>query len=447
MLLRFALIALLLLPATLKGDEHTQGPGVPSPGTPGSGVFEKAPSDEPGLDPRPGLSQIESFRLRVGGDWPAENAVRDESTALIVNPFSVRKRGKIYGSVYEYHRNDNFDARNYFDPVGQPLPEFKRNQFGLSLGASVTEKLKVFGSYDGLRVIRGSTLLSLVPTADMKRGDFSAFAWRPLVDPSTGEPFPGNRIPESRIHPLASRLLALFPDPNRADPVRNYVNNEPLVENNNTVSTRADYEFGPGTKIFGTYRISDGARRLVSSLPVFGSEVDERDQAVTIDLNHSFSPNKVLNLRLSFDRYVSLQLSDQAYQTGLLDSIGIQGVAALDGMDEGYPQMEILGYAGIGAGAGFSFDSPSPESFHQNSYSLNADYTYVRGGHNISVGGNLSLSQLNNMRTWGTRRGQFGFSGQFTGDAFADFLLGIPYTAARGIGSDRADLRRRSWRR
>ena len=131
--------------------------------------------------------------MKLGGEWQSEGSVRDESTALIVNPFSVRKRGKIYGSIYEYHRNDNFDARNYFDPVGKPLPEFKRNQFGVSLGASVTSRLKVFGSYDGLRVIRGSTLLSLVPTNAMKRGTSAPSPGGNWSTPSRASPLPATR--------------------------------------------------------------------------------------------------------------------------------------------------------------------------------------------------------------------------------------------------------------
>ena len=120
----------------------------------------------------PDLQRIDDFKVQMQRTWPAEGSSKDESTALIVNPFTVRKRGKMYGSLYEYHRNDNFDARNFFDEVGKPLPEFKRNQFGISLGASITAKLKVFGSFDGLRIVKGSTSLSMVPTPEMKRGDF-----------------------------------------------------------------------------------------------------------------------------------------------------------------------------------------------------------------------------------------------------------------------------------
>ena len=403
----------------------------------------------------PALQQIEAFSLQMNEVVLKSTASKDASTALIVNPFSVRKRGKLYGSLYEYHRNDNFDARNFFDPVGQPLPEFKRNQFGISLGAIVTSKMKVFSSYDGLRIVKGSTLVSLVPTPEMKRGDFSAITGRQLVDPFTGSSFPDNKIPAERIHAVSAKLLSLFPDPNRfGDATRNYVNNQPATNNSDGVSTRIDYEFSPQTKLFANHNYRSGSRTVVASLPSFGTTMDEKSQDVSIDLTHSFSSNKVLNLKAGFNRSVSLQLSKQAHQQGLLESLGIEGVGVLDAMDEGYPQLDIMGYASPGFG-GFT-GGGSPESWTQNTYSISSQYTYVHSNHNIAIGGNLDLTQLNNMRTWGTRRGQFGFSGLFTGDAFADFLLGIPYVATRGItgqdatnpkiGSNRSDLRQRPWR-
>jgi hypothetical protein len=405
------------------------------------------------MQTQPELQQIEHFRVQMEKSWPADHASKDEATALIVNPFTIRKRGRMYGSIYEYHRNDNFDARNFFDPVGESLPEFKRNQFGISWGASITGKLKVFASYDGLRVVKGSTSLSLVPTPEMKRGDFSTITWRQIVNPFTGIPYQDNHIPTSAVSPVSAKLLSLFPDPNRhGDPMRNYVNNQPVINNNDSISTRIDYDFSAKTKVFGKYSISDGNQGLISALPTFRTTMDERDQAVTIDLTHAFSPNKVLNVTLGLNRSASLQLSKQAYHKGLLASLGIEGVSVLDDMDEGYPQFDILGYASLGFGTGFGgfpgggFAGGSPENWLRNYYSIKSNFAYIRGNHNIGIAGNLDLSQLNGMRTSGTQRGKFGFSGQFTGDAFADFLMGIPYTATRGIGSDRSDLRQRSWR-
>jgi hypothetical protein len=252
MILRFLLAVLFLLPAASVEAQSEETESSPE------NLKVQVQKD---------LKQIESFGMQLDDVWKVNHSTKDEATALIVNPFSIRKRGKIYGSLYEYHRNDDFDARNYFDPVGQELPEFKRNEFGISLGALVTGKLKVFGSYDGLRVIRGSTILSIVPTSEMKRGDFSALPGK-IIDPLTNEQFPDNKIPELRIHNVAKNLLSLFPNPNQEDPVRNYVNSQPSVGNNNSISTRIDYELNQKTKIFGRYNINDGKRRAVSSKEV-----------------------------------------------------------------------------------------------------------------------------------------------------------------------------------
>jgi hypothetical protein len=448
------LVVLTLLPALAPGAGFGKSGQETKPTPPSAGEpRQEAPVDGAEIQAMPDLQKIDNFRVQMEKTWQAEGVTKDESTALVVNPFTVRKRGRLYGSIYEYHRNDNFDARNFFDPLGKPLPEFKRNQFGLSLGASLTSKLNVFGSFDGLRIVKGSTSLSIVPTMEMKRGDFSVITWRQMVDPFTGTPFKNNKIPESSFNPISTKLLSLFPDPNRNDdPARNYVNNDPYVNNNNSISTRIDYEFSPKTKIFSKYYISDSSQALVSSLPSFGTTMDERNQDVSVDLTHSFTPDRVLSLHLGFNRSASLQLSKQARQHGLLASLGIEGVRTLDDIDEGYPQFDILGYASLGFGNGFGgfpgsgFAGGSPENWLRNFYSIKADYAYIRGNHNIGISGNLNITHLNNMRTSGTRRGQFGFSGQFTGDAFADFLLGIPYTATRGIGSNRSDLRQSSWR-
>ena len=442
-MIRFlALTLFLLLPGLILAEgtqEHAEKSAVVPPSD-----KKSASTQEPGETLPPDLQQIEAFSVRMTGFSSSERQSGDHAIALIVNPFSARKRGKIFGSVYEYHRNDNFDARNFFDPVGKPLPEFKRNQFGFRIGALVNGKLRMFGSYDGLRIVKGSTMLSLVPTPEMKRGDFSGLGGRLLTDPFTGLPFPGNKIPETRIHPVSAKLLPLFPDPNREDSARNYVNNQPVVNNQDVLSARIDYELNPQTKIFGNYRIANGNRLQVSLLPSFDTTIRDKAQDFSLDLAHSFSSNKVFNLSAHFERDTSLQLSKQAYQAGLLDSLGIQGLSVSDPIDEGYPVIELLGYASLNSGFG-STGSGSPNLSTQNDYSLGASYTYVRGKHTIAFRGDLRWRQLNGSRTWGTRRGQFNFSGQISGDSFADFLLGIPYAATRGIGSDRADLRQRMW--
>ncbi len=385
----------------------------------------------------PDLAKIDLLVVDPGRNLAGIQKIGSRPINEIINPFTARKRSRIYGSLYEYHRNDNFDARNFFDPVGQKLPEYKRNEFGASLGFLVTDRLTLFGTYEGLRINRGSTILSHVPTPEMKKGDFSGVE-EPLVNPWTGAEFPGNRIPESLFSPVAVRMLSTIPDPNLNDEVRNFVNNRPEVQNRDSVAVRVDYELGEDSKIFANYSLRNGNGIEVEPLPIFGLTSRSREQNVSIDFVRDFSSKLVLSVSAGFDREADTELAVQAGQKGLLASLGIAGVAALDDLDEGYPDFDLAGFADIGSGS-------SPRVSYINQYDLDVEMSYVRNNHAFEFGGQFEIGQINNDRTGGVRRGSFEMDGSFTGDAFADFLLGLPTAAERGVGSNRADLRRTTW--
>lgn len=387
------------------------------------------------------LAEIEEFRILPRELDSLFRRRGSKPLVEIVNAFSVRTRGRYYGSVYEYHRNDFFDARNFFDPVGKKLPEYKRNQFGAGLGVFVTSRLQIFGSYDGLRINKGSTMTSLVPAPEMRVGDFSSLE-DPIVDPFTGIPFPGNRIPHDRLHPVALKMLPTIPEPNRTDMYPYFTNNQPAVEDGDTVSVRADYEFDRQSKLFGNYRFNNGGEFKVNRLPEFSTSEKNRYQNVSVTFNRSFGPSTVLNLEASFDRRVENEFSRHAFRSGLLESLGIRGVHTLDDADEGYPEFSISGYPSLGQ----SFRNQSPRSSYSNTLGLAANMTRVHKGHKLNFGLEVRNQQLNNYRAGGSHRGHFEFYGYFSGHAFADFLLGIPAVATRAMGFDRADLRQRTWK-
>ncbi len=387
------------------------------------------------------LRTIDEFTIQVEDRIQVPLQADIRTIGETVNPFKARKRGKFYGSIYEFHRNDNFDARNFFDPVGQRLPEFKRNQFGTSFGTALTRRLTLFGAYDGLRTHRGSTLLSHVPTAAMKEGDFSGLG-KQLKDPFTGQPFEGNRIPQSRIHAVAHRLLSTVPNPNLSDPARNFVNNLPFVENADTISARADYEWSKDSKLFFDFNLVNGNGIDIGPLPEFGSSSLTRQYGATITYTRAVHQNLVTSIGVQFDRDVDQRLPTQAGQRGLLSSLGISGVSVLDDLDEGYPQFEIAGYATVGPAKGSSL----PRISVHNDFEASLGVTSVHGSHNLQAIAEFDSDQINNDRASGLGRGRFEYSGRYTGDGFADFLLGIPYSAERSVGSSRLDARRRTWK-
>ncbi len=376
------------------------------------------------------LAAIREYEIGVA----KTSTLNSQNLSDLINPFPARKQGRFYGSLYEFHRNDNFDAPNYFDPPGEPLPEYKRNQFGFTLGMQLSSAIFLFGSYDGLRINQGSTLLSHVPSPAMKGGDFSALEI-PIIDPLTGLPFPDNSIPKDRISPVALRLLDVIPDPNREDPDRNYVNNDPLVRNHDHFSTRADIDLNPRSKLFVEYVYTRANRVRVHNFPTFNTDTVGRDHEASLSYNWSASDRLLTFAKLEFDRSSDYGLSRNAGNEGLLESLGIEGLRINDPLEEGYPAFNLTGYTSFG-------DRSSPESSVRNRLSLDTSLTYVKNNHTFRASFEITGRQLNNFRSDGRYRGAFSYNGTFTGDGFADFLLGIPDSASHGIGSDRADLRR-----
>ncbi|MFQ5741806.1 MAG: hypothetical protein ACE5JX_22640, partial [Acidobacteriota bacterium] len=324
------------------------------------------------LDTTGALAAIASYRV-LQKEF-GERGVWDRPSEVF-NPFQAKRSRRFHGSVYEYHRNDNLDARNFFDPVGQKLPEFKRNQFGIQLGGEMGGSLSLLGSYDGLRIVRGSTIVSHVPSAAQKQGDFSDLG-ATLRDPFSGQPLAGNRIPRERIHPVAQKLLALFPDPNRADTERNFVNSRPRIEDSDTFTFRADYQVDEATEVLGRYTLSRSQEVDVEPLPSFFSREEDQRQSLTLTLNRTFSPRFTAEARFRIRRNVNRELANHAGETGLLESLGIPGLTLLDPSDEGYPDFRISGYAPFG-------DGNSPRSQVRNRFTTEVNLTYAFADHNL----------------------------------------------------------------
>src|SRR5207344_552203 len=119
----------------------------------------------------------------------------------------------IHGSLFEFLRNSSLDAKNFFDLPDQKIPIFQRNQFGGSLGGAIVKsKTFYFANFEGLRTRSAETRTSNVPTVAEKSGDFSQSSVS-LLNPFTGENFPGNRIPAEMLSAQGLAIADLYPDP------------------------------------------------------------------------------------------------------------------------------------------------------------------------------------------------------------------------------------------
>jgi hypothetical protein len=148
---------------------------------------------------QPPVDSIQEFKI-------ATNSYSAEYGRSAAGQINVVTRGgtnnfSMFG--YEYFRDRALDARNYFD--GDEKPAFNRNQFGFGAGGPLVRgRTFVFGTLDVLRERRGLSRLATVPTLAVRGGDLSSLG-QTIVDPFTGQPFPGNVIPRGRISPIAAR--------------------------------------------------------------------------------------------------------------------------------------------------------------------------------------------------------------------------------------------------
>src|SRR5438093_642651 len=149
----------------------------------------------------------------------------------------------IHGSVYEFLRNDNLEAR---DPFALTKPETKSNLFGATVGGPIfKDKTFFFGAYEGFRAVIPGTLSTTVPTDNDRNGILTdpVLHPNPIIDPTTGSQFPGNIIPQGRIDPIATNVLAQTPKPNISG-FPNYTANTPTSRPFDQVNIRVDHNFG-----------------------------------------------------------------------------------------------------------------------------------------------------------------------------------------------------------
>lgn len=364
---------------------------------------------------------IQEFKIQTN----SYSAQFGRTPGSVVNVVTKGGTNEFHGSVWEFLRNEKLDARNFF---AARKPINKRNQYGFSAGGPILkDRFFVFGSYEGFNLRRGTARTTVVPTAAEKRGDFSALG-RPITDPRTGLPFPGNTIPTDRIDPAVRQLLALYPEPNLASSqsrANNFTSAPGVPQDSHQFVIRADYKLSEADSImvrdffFNNKQINPF--QGPSNLPAFPGRNTNREQNVVINETHTFSPTIINDFRFGYLR---------SHRTGQFLPITPArqfGINYDTPPGVGLPSISIFGMAGLGN------EIQGPSTFGDNVFQALDTLAVTRGKHNLATGGEFRRMQENvNFRF--TQNGQFQFTGLYTGDAFADFLLGRSQTLTLGIG-------------
>lgn len=369
---------------------------------------------------QPNVDAIEEFRVEAS-NMSAEYG----HTPNMINASLKSGSNAFHGDVFEYLRNDIFDARNFFLP--KPL-SLKRNQFGATLGGPIWKnKIFFFADYQGTRLREGQSFNNVVPSAIERTGNFSDLATK-LINPTTGQPFAGNMIPASMISPQASYLLQYMPLPNSLQGAtsRSIFQSE-LPLNNDEGDVRLDIQPTQRDSIMTRYSISDNNEFDPNPYPALqGTSLHSKAQDVTLRWTHLFTP-KLLNV-------AQASYYDSPFVFGtVLPGVNIDALAGIQGFSnpvitpvQSFPLINISGYQGYQG-------SPSdqrPKSIRVRDWQYDDSVTYTNGKHDIKVG--TEILPMKQVFSIGQNSvGNFSFVGTYTGNAFADFLLGYPDNATR----------------
>ena len=369
---------------------------------------------------RPPVDAIREFEMLTS----SYDASFGRNPGAQVNVVLKSGTNELHGSLFEFHRNAIWDARNFFAPAGEEKPKYIRNQFGGSVGGPIRrDRTFIFGDYEGTRSREGITRITNVPTLRERNGDFSQSLFGSPINPFTGMTFTGGIIDPLFIHPVGRAIAALYPLPNRNEPFRNFVSSPTQSDDNDSFDVRVDHRLSDRADL--TFRYSFGDRNLfepftgptLSLVPGFGDSVKRRSQNAMGALTLVLTPNLVNETRVAFSR-VAASVTQEA--STLNSDLGLPTISP-NPRDLGLSFITVTGLSPLGD------EGNNPQNSITNVFQVINSSSYVHGRHLIKFGGDIRFSQQNAFRDVESR-GRLTFSpfAQISGNALADLLLGFP---------------------
>jgi hypothetical protein len=379
---------------------------------------------------RPSVDAIQEFKVQTS----RYSAELGRVSGGQVNVTTKSGSNQIHGTAYEFFRNNVFDAKNYFEPADKEIPPYRRNNFGVTIGGPIVrDQTFFFVNYEGLRLNQSITKTASVPSAAMVAGDFSELS-TPIRDPLTGQPFPGNVIPQSRINSIGQAIANFYPKPNLGTAVRSFVSSPVDTRRIDQGTFRVDHRLTDRNSIFARYTVSDDSEldpfdvfSGITNLPGYGRIDDQFGSSISVVDTHVFSSSMVGEFRLGYNRFSQFR-AQEAYKENIPAQLGIPGTSK-DPIDWGYPTVLVTGFDTIGK-------TNTPTDRQDNTYQGVAAITYTRNNHTFKFGSDAQWFQSNRLNN-GSSRGVFNFSGQYSGNALADLLLGYPRQTSRALGDSR----------
>ena len=406
----------------------------------------------------PTLDSIAELNVVTGNDAPEYGTASGGQIAVVTKSGT----SEWHGSAFEFLRNTNLDARNYFS---LERAAFHQNQFGATLGGPVfrsnarKDKLFFFADYQGTRVAEGiDTGLISVPTAAERSGDFSASAstltgavsgpyLASLLSQklgaavTQGEPyytsgctnasqcvFPNAKIPTGAWSMAAQHLLSYVPQANAGAGTFSTSAAEQSIRDdkgalrmdwNTRLGSIAGYYFLDDYRVDDPYPTGAGG----ATVPGFDALNFGRAQLLALSDTKTLGANTVNLARLSYMRNAANVGVPQGGVGPTVASQGFNGIVALDPKTEGV-ENTILNDFTMGVDVTALFQA-------ENILEGSDDFSHLAGGHNLKFGADMHGDQVNNHPDV-YFNGSFAFTGSETGLDFADFLLGVDSNYTQG---------------
>jgi outer membrane receptor protein involved in Fe transport len=393
---------------------------------------------------KPPIDAIAEFRILTHNP----DAEFGRSLGSTTNIITRSGTNSFHGAVWEFLRNDAFDASDYFTQTVQPL---KQNQFGATFGGPIIkDKTFFFAYYEGFRNRQGETDSATVPSLSERQGNFSQLCTAGFTaglcnDPNpadgqqlysfaTGQPVPVLNNQLTSIDPVASNILPFFPAPN--DGINTFITTQSLSENNDQFGLRLDHYLSPADVLNFRYMYSAGPTTdplspAGANVPGFPVGEDDRAQNFVTQETHTFSPAVIGVLRFSYLR--NKFLFGEHVNNESPSSLGFQYQPSL-GVAAGPPFIQVGGYASVGD------PITGPRNTYQNTFDYSGSLSWVHGNHELKFGGGYRHDNINALQGIATN-GFFVFSTFPYSDGFASFLSGQPVLFLQGVGNFQRGIR------
>ncbi|MGH9940502.1 MAG: TonB-dependent receptor domain-containing protein, partial [Blastocatellia bacterium] len=417
---------------------------------------------------RPSIDAIQEFRVQTN----LYNAEIGRTSGGVVNILTKSGTNNFHGSLFEFLRNDKFDANgNYNFTGGAQLPKqkFRQNQFGGSVGGPIIkDRTFFFGDYEALKIRQGIPITATIPTAKQRIGDFSenctagfnaggvcanAAQQINIVNAVGGAPagaVPFNRLdlaPYAALRDsLALKIAALYPLPTGPGVnTTNYASSPVRPQDASTFDARIDHRFGAKWNFFGRYSFNDVATVQPTGFPevngvnpgglfAFAGPNETRAQNLQLNLVHILRPNLLLELKAGYLR-TAIQSKTVNDGKNVANDLGfpcnaVSCVNLGDTQTYGLPRLLIQGFQELGDAVFV------PLLNFNNAFQYNGALTWTRGAHNIKFGASLIRRQFSQVQS-ATARGTFTFNASTANapaplnNGFANFVFGAPITVTR----------------